>query len=130
MNPSTSDPTADRRRRPLGVRVAAIWPAVLLAVLSAIYLTFGIVAGGLGAVLGVGGVVAVVAAWALRSRSRAVGFTVLVAGVVPFAVMAAWTVVIPVTALLLVAIGVPVMRARAANRQPTHRARESSRLVR
>jgi hypothetical protein len=48
---------------------------------------------------------------------------VLVVGVVPFAAAAAWTVVLPITALLMLVLGIPLVHgtaprdpARATNR--------------
>ncbi len=82
------------------------WPTALIAVLVVIYLAFGVVAGPIG-LLGILGAAAVIAAFALERRSTRLAAAVLVIGVVPFAAATWWSVVIPLTAVLLLAIGLP-----------------------
>jgi hypothetical protein len=96
------------RDRPIGVPAAEAVPMVLLALLMGIYIVFGVVAGGLG-MLGVAGAVVVGLAVALRHRSRPAAVTVLVIGAVPFAVAVAWSVVVPITGLLILGVGVPFL---------------------
>lgn len=92
-------------------RVVA-WPYALLVALAAIYLAFGVGTGGVGAVAGIGGATAVCISLALRERSRLGAAIVLIVGVTPFAVIASWTAVVPLTALLILAIGLPTVRTR------------------
>jgi hypothetical protein len=89
----------------------ARWAPALVGVLAAIYLAFGIVAGDGVGLLGVAGAGLACAALALHRRSRLVAGVALVVAAVPFAVMAAWTVVIPLTAVLMLAIGLPYVLA-------------------
>ncbi len=103
-----------RRRESMTQALRGHWPDVLLAALAIIYLTFGIVAGGVVGVLGVGGAAAVVAAMAVHERWRSGATTLIVLGAVPFAVAVWWTVVMPATAILILAIGVPHVIRRPA----------------
>jgi|GEM_PF-2868149 len=100
-----------RRPRPAGAWRAVIraqWTAVLVVVLSFIYLAFGIVARDRVGLLGIAGAVAACIALALHGRShRAAAAVVMVVAAVPFAVATAWTVVMPLTAVLMLAIGLP-----------------------
>jgi len=100
-----------RRHRPAGAWRTAIraqWAAVLVVVLSLIYLAFGIVARDRVGLLGIAGAVAACVALALHGRShRAAAAVVMVGAAVPFAVATAWTVVMPLTAVLMLAIGLP-----------------------
>ena len=98
---------AAHRRRPLGDIIAEQWTPGLMLVLASIYLTFGIVAGGFGGTLGAVGAACVVASLVLRRTSIVWAAIVLVGGVLPFAVVAAWTVVLPLTAVLMLALGMP-----------------------
>lgn len=100
---------AAARRGPVRPAVAGAWPTVLIAVLAAIYLAFGIVAGWIG-ILGVTGAAAAIAALAIRYRSRGLAALVLLVGVAPFAVVAWWSVIVPLTAILLLAIELPLLR--------------------
>lgn len=100
---------AAHRRRPIRQLVDNLGPAALLAVLACIYLTFGVVAGGGVGGLGVVGAVAVIVALAIRRRWRLSAAALLIGGAVPFAAVAVWTVVIPLTAVLILAIGLPLV---------------------
>jgi hypothetical protein len=105
-----------RRPRPAGAWRAVIraqWAPALVVVLSLIYLAFGIVARDRVGLLGIAGAVAACIALALHGRShRSAAAVVLVAAAVPFAVATAWTVVMPVTAVLMLAIGLPHVLSR------------------
>lgn len=93
--------------------VRAQWPAALVVVLSLIYLAFGIVARDLVGLLGIVGAMAACIALALHGRShRAAAAVVMVVAAVPFAVATAWTVVMPLTAVLMLAIGLPHVLGR------------------
>lgn len=96
-----------RRQGSLTGALRAHWTTVLLFVLAAIHLAFGIVARSAAGLLGIVGAVAVVAAWNLGGRSRAWAAGLLVVGAVPFALATFWTVVTPITAVLLLAVGLP-----------------------
>jgi hypothetical protein len=85
------------------------WSAILLGVLALIYLAFGVVSRNTVGLLGVAGAVAVVAALTVRRRSRILATVILVGGTLPFAAATLWTVVIPLTAVLLLAIGLPLL---------------------
>jgi hypothetical protein len=95
----------------IGSVVRAHWCGGLVAVLSLVYLLFGVVAGGVIGLLGVGGFLAVEAALALRSRSTRAAMVLLALGVVPFAAATWWTGVIPLTAVLLLGLGLPHLRS-------------------
>ena len=110
---------ARRRGHPLTV-IAASWPLVLLTALGIIYLAFGAVAGPIG-ILGVVGASAIAIAIALAPRSRRTATIVLIAGAIPFALATWWSIVIPLTGLLIVAIGLPQIKRRARNERPARR---------
>ena len=88
------------------------WIPALVVVLSLTYLAFGIVARDRVGLLGIAGFGLAVAALALHGRSRSVSTATLVVAAVPFAVATAWTVVIPLTAVLMLAIGLPYLLGR------------------
>jgi hypothetical protein len=88
------------------------WVPVLVVVLSLIYLVFGIVARDRVGLLGIAGFGVAVTALALRRRSHLGAAIALVVAAVPFAVATAWTVVTPLTAVLLLAIGLPYVLGR------------------
>jgi hypothetical protein len=83
------------------------WVPTLVVVLAAIYLAFGIVARDRTGVLGIVGAVLVCTALAVRHRSRRAAAVGLVLAAVPFAIATAWSVVTPMTAVLMLAIGLP-----------------------
>jgi hypothetical protein len=66
---------------------------------------------------GVAGAIAVLGAITLRSRSPGSAAALLIVGAVPFAVATSWSLVSPVTAFLLVAIGLPFVLG-APSRSP------------
>lgn len=99
-------------RDDLGAVVRAQWTPALVVILAAVYLAFGIVDRGAVGLLGILGAVATVAALAVRRRSRPLAAGVLVVGAVPFAAATAWTLVTPLTAALLLLIGLPFLLDR------------------
>jgi hypothetical protein len=104
-----------RRPRPAAAwhgNLRAQWVPALVVALSLIYLTFGIVARDRVGLLGIAGFGLAVAALALHGRSRFAAAVALVVAAVPFAVATAWTVVIPLTAALMLAIGLPYVIGR------------------
>lgn len=99
-----------RRPRPAGAWRAVIsaqWAPALVVVLSLIYLAFGIVAGDRVGLLGIAGAAVACAALTLHHRSHRAAAVALVLAAVPFAVATAWSVVTPLTAVLMLAIGLP-----------------------
>ena len=99
-----------RRPRPAGAWRAVIraqWAPALVVVLSLIFLAFGIVAHDRVGLLGIVGAGLACAALALHGRSRRAAAAALVLAAVPFAVATAWTVVTPLTAVLMLGIGLP-----------------------
>lgn len=83
------------------------WAELLVSVLAGIYLFLGLAARGplgLSAVLGAGAMGA--GLWQ-APRSRPLATALLVAGTVPFAVAAWWSVAAPLAGTLALAIGVP-----------------------
>ncbi len=99
-----------RQRGSLRHVIGDAWPTVLIAVLAVIYLAFGAVAGPIG-IFGITGAAAAIAALPLKHRSSGLAAAVLVVGITPFAVAAWWSVVIPLTAILLLAIELPQLLA-------------------
>lgn len=102
--------------RPSSLRPAltAQWPSILLGALALLYLALGIAARGLPGALALVGALAVGAALLVRHRSRAVAAGVLVAGTLPWAVLDWWSVVPPVTAVLALGVGLPLVLRRPA----------------
>lgn len=105
-------------RRPRGHRVwrtavGAHWAPALVGVLAIVYLTFGIVARDRVGLLGVVGAVLAVAALAVHHRSRLLAALGLVVAAVPFAAATAWTVVTPLSAVLILVIGLPYVLDRS-----------------
>ncbi len=99
-----------RRPRPAGAWRAVIrtqWTPALIVVLSLIYLAFGIVARDRLGLLGIAGAAVACAALALHHRRPRAAAVALVLAAVPFAVATAWSVVTPLTAVLMLAIGLP-----------------------
>lgn len=93
------------------VAVGRNWLAILLTVLAVIYLALGITYLGLSGFVGIAGAVAVLAALALRERSRRTATVLLILGAVPFAVVTFWSLVTPLTCVLMLAIGLFVVSA-------------------
>lgn len=109
-----------RQRGSLRHATSHAWPTVLISVLAVIYLAFGAIAGPIG-LLGIAGAAAAIAALMLRHRSRSLAAVVLVVGIAPFAVAAWWSVVIPLTAILLLAIELPQILTARNPVPATHR---------
>ncbi|MGV8909466.1 MAG: hypothetical protein ACOH1Y_10825 [Propionicimonas sp.] len=86
------------------------WPPTLLVALAAVYLSLGLTAMGMVGLLGIAGSVAVLGALAVRTRVRSLAVALLLAGAVPFAVMTYWSLVTPLTGILMIAIGLPMLR--------------------
>jgi len=105
-------------RRPRGhttwrTAIGTHWVPALVGVLAVIYLAYGIVArDGIG-LLGIGGAVVACVALAVRNRSRWLAAVGLALAALPFAVATAWTVVTPLTAVLMLAIGLPYVLDRS-----------------
>jgi hypothetical protein len=107
---------AAHRTGNLGSVVARSWGRILLGVLGAIYAFLGVLAFDVATVLafvGVAGVVMTLAGIPASPRWRAV---VLVVSVLPFAVVTWWSVVAPLSAALIVAVGIPQVAGRRSAR--------------
>jgi hypothetical protein len=100
-----------RTMGPIWPDIAAHWPDALLVVLGLVYLTFGVVSRDGRGLLGVVGALAVFAAVALHERAFGWSAGLVVLGAAPFAIAAWWTVIVPFTALLMLAVGLPHMAA-------------------
>ena len=100
-----------RSKGSIRLAMSLAWPTALIAVLAVIYLAFGVAAGAIG-ILGIVGAAATIAALVVKRRSGIQAAALLVVGVVPFAVAVWWSVVIPLTALLILAIELPQMLAK------------------
>jgi hypothetical protein len=89
------------------------WLATLTIVLAGFYIFLGATALGLAGVLGVVGGVAILTTLVLASRipERAKPL-VLLAAALPFAALTWWSIVTPLLAILVVAIGWPALRRR------------------
>lgn len=87
------------------------WPSILLGCLALIYLTLGITAGGLTGVLAIAGSIAIGAALSLRHRFRATAASVLIVGALPFGVVAWWSIAPPLSAVLVLVVGLPLVLA-------------------
>jgi hypothetical protein len=113
-----------RRPRGAGAWRAVIrthWAPALVGVLALIYLTFGIVASDAIGLLGIAGAGLACAAIAFRCRSHMAAAVGLVLAAAPFAVATAWTVVTPLTAALMLAIGLPYVLDRSHTISPRGR---------
>jgi hypothetical protein len=87
------------------------WLAALTVVLGAFFIFLGVTALGVPGVLGIVGGITIVSVVATSSRvpSR-VGFFILVAAAVPFAVLTWWSIVTPLLAIATIAIGWRALR--------------------
>lgn len=87
------------------------WPPILLFVLAMIYFVFGVVESGWVGVVGITGGLAVLTSLAFRARDRWVSVVLLLAGAIPFALVTAWTGVTVITAVVMLGVGLPGLRA-------------------
>jgi hypothetical protein len=85
------------------------WPTILLGCLALIYIALGVAARGFTGVLAVLGGLAVLTAPTLCSTSRTAAAVMLLAGSIPFAAVAWWSVVPPMTATLILLVGLPLV---------------------
>jgi len=84
------------------------------AILALFYVFLGATALGLAGLLGILGGLTVLAALALRTRlPRRLGLAVLAIAALPFALLAWWSVAIPVIGILLIATGSAALRCQA-----------------
>jgi hypothetical protein len=111
-----------RRPRPAAAWRAVIraqWAGALVVVLSLVYLAFGVVSREPVGLLGVAGAGLAWAALALHHRAHRPAAAALVLAAVPFAAVTVWTVVTPLTAVLMLAIGLPHVLGRPHHVTPT-----------
>jgi hypothetical protein len=104
-----------------GAVIRAHWAPALVGVLALIYLTFGIVARDAIGLLGIAGAGLACAAMAVHRRSHMAAAVGLVLAAAPFAVATAWTVVTPLTAVLMLAIGLRYVLDRSHTISPRGR---------
>jgi hypothetical protein len=101
----------------VGAAIGRNWLPMLLVVLAIVYLAVGMTAMGPAGMLGIAGGIAVLGALMVRARSRSLAITLLVIGAVPFAVVTSWSLVTPLTAILMIASGLPILLA-SSGRSP------------
>lgn len=99
---------------PLWDVVRRNWLRMLLVTLALVYLGLGVTYLTPAGLLGAAGAVAVVSALAIRSRSTPLALGLLVCGALPFAIATFWSLVTPLTCILLITTGVWALR------QPGH----------
>ena len=92
------------------------WTAVLVGVLALFYILLGASALNLAGVLGIVGGAAILGALVFRRRlGRASGFAILVVATLPFALLAWWSVAVPVIGVLVLVLGWTATRPRRAH---------------
>ena len=106
------------------------WPVILLGSLALIYFALGIIALGLVGVLAVSGGLAIAAVLVLRHRSRIIAALVLLAGALPFGIIARRSVIPPLTAALTLVVGLPLIMTSVPHPPTVHRAVGPSPLAR
>jgi hypothetical protein len=90
------------------------WTAILTAVLALLYLFLGATALGLAGLLGILGGLGVLAVLAFRTRlPAALGLALLAVAMVPFALLAWWSVAVPLIGGLLIATGWAALKSSA-----------------
>jgi len=102
-------------RRTVRDALSAQWSAVLLGFLALIYLSLGIAARGPAGASAIVGALALAGVLPLRRRSRVLAALTLVAGALPFAILTWWSVVAPITAILALALGLPLVLTTVPN---------------
>ena len=103
---------AARRQGSVVTTLDEAWPQILLYVLALIYVFLGVAESGWVGLIAVAGGVAVGAAGALRYHRRRMALVLLIAGAIPFAVLAPGTVVPVFTCILMLAIGLPALSTK------------------
>jgi hypothetical protein len=81
------------------------WYTGLIAILAALYVWIGLASGGIDAVLGLAGAALILLGLALTARSPGAAAILLAAGALPLAVHTWWSVITPLLALLVLALG-------------------------
>jgi hypothetical protein len=120
-------------RRTIAVAAERNWAAVLLVVLALLYVFLAATALGLAGVLGMAGGLAILALLAMHSKiPRPLALVLLVIATLPFAVLTWWSMATPLTGLLLVTVGAPVLarHRRTGLEQAVAASRGESRRVR
>jgi hypothetical protein len=110
---------ADLRGHTAAVRQATAhnWTAILTGTLGLLYLALGLTAHGLPGLLGIAGGLAILTLVASRLHLLRFRRTALAGAVLPFAIVTWWSVVTPLIALLVIAIGGPPGGTSTADRQ-------------
>jgi hypothetical protein len=97
-------------RRAIAAAAQRSWTAMLVAILALFYVFLGATSLGLAGAVGIGGGLLILTLVALRHRvSVLLALALLVAATLPFAALTWWSVATPLIALLLLAMGVPVL---------------------
>jgi hypothetical protein len=100
-------------RSEVAVAVGRSWTAILTIVLAVSYIFLGATALGLAGLLGIVGGVLVIALVVTRGElPRPAARALLIAAVIPFALLTWWSVATPLIAILLVGVGFPALRVR------------------
>ena len=105
------------------------WLRGLIVILGSYYVFLGADSHGLAAALGILGGLAIWAALAVAGSSHRLALSLLVLGVLPFAVATWWSVVTPLIALLVILIGLPAVRSYHRSTLRDYRPRASRRGI-
>lgn len=89
------------------------WLTALTVAVAVLYLYVGIGSHGLTRALALAGAFLILAGLATASRSRLAATALLVTGALPVAVVAWWSIVTPILAVLAIVIGLPAIRGRS-----------------
>jgi hypothetical protein len=90
--------------------IARAWAAVLMVTLGLMYVGLGAAASGVSGAFGIaGGLVAIAVVVTRRRHAVPISLGLLLLGVVPFALLTWWSLVTPIVAGLLVALGLTVL---------------------
>ncbi len=91
----------------LAAELSRRWAEALITVLAIVYLALGVASGDARGMLGVAGGFAILGSLAVPRRRSLLVAGLLVAGTVPYGLVAYWTVVVPVTGTLVLLLGLP-----------------------
>ncbi|MEZ5406853.1 MAG: CPBP family intramembrane glutamic endopeptidase [Acidimicrobiales bacterium] len=102
----------------LAAELSRRWPEALITLLAIVYLALGVASGNARGVLGVAGGLAILGSLAVPLRRPLLAAGLLVAGAVPYGLVAYWTVVAPVTGSLVLLLGLPRASSPLLHRRP------------
>jgi hypothetical protein len=117
-----------RERRAIAEAAERSWTAMLVVFLALLYIFLGATALGLAGVAGIAGGLAILALVALRSNVPGpLALVLLLIATLPFAMLTWWSAAVPLTGLLLLAFGAPVLaRHRRPGREPERPSRRQA----